>query len=276
MLKNNYHTHMRYCNHAIGDVIDYVKEAVDLKMTELGMTDHAPILESFMTKEEYDHNMCYENMKLDMIDSYLAQIEESRKLYGNKIKIYSGFESEFIPKEIEFYKNLRKRVDYLNLGIHFYPDIDGKIIDSYEGINYKNVIQYANIAIKGMETGLFNVLVHPDLFMYAYKNIEGKREFDEFAEKASILIIESAIKNNVYVEINCNNLRNYDKLDQYETFRYPYYKFWEIAKNYKDLKIIIGADAHDPKNLSGAHIEDVIEFAKKLGLNVLEKMEINH
>lgn len=276
MLKNNYHTHMRYCNHAIGDVIDYVKEAVDLKMTELGMTDHAPILESFMTKEEYDHNMCYENMKLDMIDSYLAQIEESRKLYGNKIKIYSGFESEFIPKEIEFYKNLRKRVDYLNLGIHFYPDIDGKIIDSYEGINYKNVIQYANIAIKGMETGLFNVLVHPDLFMYAYKNIEGKREFDEFAEKASIMIIESAIKNNVYVEINCNNLRNYDKLDQYETFRYPYYKFWEIAKNYKDLKIIIGADAHDPKNLSGAHIEAVIEFAKKLGLNVLEKMEINH
>ena len=28
MLKNNYHTHMKYCNHADGMVIDYVKEAV--------------------------------------------------------------------------------------------------------------------------------------------------------------------------------------------------------------------------------------------------------
>lgn len=276
MLKNNYHTHMRFCNHATGDVIDYIEEAIKIGMTEIGMTDHAPILESFMPKKDYDRNKCFENMKLSMIDTYLSQIEDSRKKYGNKINILSGFETEFLPDQLEFYKELRTKVDYMNIGIHFYNDIDGKIIDSYGDINYNNVIQYANIAIKAMETGLFNTLVHPDLFMYAYKNVDGKREFDDNAIKASKMIIEAAIKNNVYLEINCNALKKIEDVSDLKSWKYPSVDFWNIAKEYKDLKIIIGIDAHKPERLSGFHVDAIIKFSKDLGLNVLDKMEINH
>ena len=49
MLKNNYHTHMKYCNHATGDVIDYVKKAVELHAPLVGlsalMTTTVPAME---------------------------------------------------------------------------------------------------------------------------------------------------------------------------------------------------------------------------------------
>ena len=49
MLKANYHTHTYLCGHAVGDVEDYVNEAIRLGYTELGMSDHAHTPEYFMT-----------------------------------------------------------------------------------------------------------------------------------------------------------------------------------------------------------------------------------
>lgn len=276
MIKNNYHTHVKYCNHAIGDVEDYVLKAIELGFNEIGITDHAPILESFMTPYEYEHNWCHENMKLDIVPIYLEKIKECQDKYKDKIKIYSGFETEYLDEEKEFYKNLRKRVDYLNLGIHFYR-YKGKIINCYSDINYENLEGYVDCAIKAMELGIFNTLVHPDLFMFGYKNINGERKFDDVAYKASKRIIEAAIKNNVYLEINVNGLKNSKKYGKDENdWLYPYCEFWQIAKEYKDLKIIIGSDAHNPEDLYNKNVEDVINFAKRLNINYLEKMEINH
>ena len=74
MLKNNYHTHMKYCNHATGDTVDYVNKAIQLGFSELGMSDHAPIpLNHGMTKKEWEENYCYENMTLDIFDKYLSE-----------------------------------------------------------------------------------------------------------------------------------------------------------------------------------------------------------
>ncbi|MDE5856108.1 MAG: hypothetical protein K2H06_03575, partial [Anaeroplasmataceae bacterium] len=57
---------------------------------------------------------------------------------------------------------------------------------------------------------------------------------------------------------------------------YPCREFWEIAKEYPELKIIIGADAHDPKALVCDYIRQAEEFAKKLGLRIEDTMEVNH
>ena len=65
-------------------------------------------------------------------------------------------------------------------------------------------------------------------------------------------------------------------IDDLKSWKYPSVDFWNIAKEYKDLKIIIGIDAHKPERLSGFHVDAIIKFSKDLGLNVLDKMEINH
>lgn len=269
MLKNNYHTHVKYCNHATGGVEDYVLEAIKLGFNEIGITDHAPVPTSFMTNKEYIENYCHQNMTDDIVPIYLNDIKEAKEKYASQIKIYSGFETEFIPSKLDYYKKLRDSVEYLNLGIHYFPDENGKIINCYADITYKNLYRYVDIAIQAMETGLFNTLVHPELFMYKYSNINNERKFDDEAIFQSRRICEAAIKNNVYLEVNSNGIKG-------DLWLYPSKEFWTIAKEYKDLKIIIGADAHSISALSNENVINTIKFCNELGLNISDKMEINH
>ena len=275
MYKANYHTHMRFCNHAIGDVIDYVKEAYDLGFVELGMTDHAPIPEYFMDEDFYKKTYSYQNMKLDMVDSYLKQIDDAKKAYKDKINVLSGFETEYLEKQKSFYFDLRKKVDYLNLGIHYY-EYNGKFYDSYTDVNYESIVGYLNTVINALNTNLFNVLVHPDVFMFDYKDKDGKWCFDEKCEMVTRKIIEECIKHDVYVEVNANGLKYSKDKNNKNMWKYPYPKFWEIAKEYKDLKILIGADAHNPKDLYNDNVKEVIKFSEDLGLKIDEKMVIKH
>lgn len=273
MLKNNYHTHMKYCGHADGDVADYVKSAIKLGIKELGMTDHAPEPDGAMTEEEILDNKSYRYMKKDMVRLYLNQIREQQMLNLDKITILSGFETEYIEGYIDHYKWLRSKVDYLNLGIHFFKDLDGHLKNSYKCIDYKNVMEYAKNVVKGIETGLFNVVVHPDLYMFRYKDEHGNRTFDENAKKAAKMILEAAIKNNVYVEVNCNAISWADMNDE-SSWPYPNKDFWMFAKEYKDLKIIVGADAHKPERLGTENIAKAYEFINEIGLKIEDKMEI--
>ena len=275
-MKNNYHTHLKYCNHATGVTEDYVLEAIKLGFDEIGITDHAPIPYDFMSKEEYKYNFCNENMKLEFVPKYLKEIKESKELHKNEIKVLSGFETEYIQGKEAFYKFLRDQVDYLNLGVHYFLNKKGHIISSYDGISYKNIDEYKEACIQGMETGLFNTLVHPDLFFFLYKDKNGNRTFDEKCIEVSKQIIESAIKNNVYLEVNCNALKKPEQVEDVSNWKYPIKDFWLIAREYKDLKIIVGADSHAPERLSGFHVDAIYKFVEDLGLNILEKMEINH
>ncbi len=275
MYKTNYHTHMRFCNHAEGDVIDYVNEAISLGFIELGMTDHAPILESFMNEADYKRTWSFQNMKEEDVFSYLKQIEECKIKFGDKINILSGFETEYLEKEKDFYINLRKKVDYLNLGIHYY-EYNNKIIDVYSDVNYDNIDGYLETLKKAMDVNIFNIFVHPDIFMFNYKDKNGNWNFDEKCEKITRSIFELCIKCDVYVEINANGLKYSSNKNDMNMWKYPYVKFWEIAKEYKDLKILISSDAHNPLDLYNDNVEKVIDFANKLNLKIEKKMVIKH
>ena len=56
MLKANYHTHLVYCGHAEGHAEDYIKKAIELGFDELGISDHAPVLECVLEKDDYIKN----------------------------------------------------------------------------------------------------------------------------------------------------------------------------------------------------------------------------
>lgn len=275
MIKNNYHTHVSYCNHAVGCVEDYVKKAIELGFEEIGMTDHAPILESFMTAEEYKKNWCEQNMKMDIVPQYLRDIDEARKKYGHRIKILSGFESEFLPARASFYQSLKNQVDYLNLGVHYF-EFKGKVYNSYEEVSYQTLEGYTMAAVAGMKSGLFNTLVHPDLFMFHYKDINGSRRFDEYCIEAARKICEAAEKYEVYLEVNAGGLKNSITYGNSQDWLYPYRAFWEIVREYPNIRILIGADAHHPDDLANANVEAVCRFCDELGLSVCSKMEVRH
>ena len=75
-MKTNFHTHNYRCGHAVGNVEDYVKVAINEGYSELGISDHAPV------PSHYE-----DRMKMEELGEYLIEIEEAQKKYGDKIKI---------------------------------------------------------------------------------------------------------------------------------------------------------------------------------------------
>ena len=273
MLKANYHTHTKLCRHAIGEVIDYVKVAYECGFSEIGISDHAPYLERFMTKEEFKRSRLDTGaMDFNELDEYFHQIKEAKIKYP-RVKVLTGFETEFLEDEIDYYKELKKKVDYLNLGIHFLKK-NGHIIDTYLDLDYSNLSDYVNNIENAVKSGLYTTICHPDLFMFGYKDRFGNWSFDDECIKATRRICEIALKYDMYLEVNANGLKYAKDKNNMDTWKYPYPKFWEIVKEYKDIKIIIGADAHEPNALCSSNVLDVIEFTKNLGLNVLDFMEV--
>ena len=117
-------------------------------------------------------------------------------------------------------------------------------------------------------------MVHPDVFMYHYKSFDGKATFDSECEKAARLIIESAIENNVYLEINVGGLFKVTaNKKEVGSFAYPRDEFWKIVSEYKNAKVVIGVDAHSPLQLISNEINLAYKFAKKHNITVLEKVE---
>ncbi len=274
MIHANYHSHLVYCNHAIGHAEDYIEVALAHHFRELGISDHAPLLPCFMSAKEYERfGKRYNTMTLDTaLTKYLPELEAAKKKYEGKIKILSAFEIEYFSTSEFFARHLRKKVDYLNLGIHMFEHKDS-ILNSYSDVNPITIYSYLEACVRGMKTGLFNTLVHPDLFMYRYKDKNGKRSFDEHCQYVSEKIIEAAIENDVYLELNANGINNSRFSPEW---LYPYKAFWEIAKGYPELKIIIGADAHTPDALVCDYITQTEEFARKLGLSICDTMEVKH
>ena len=45
MIKRNYHTHTKRCGHAIGEDEEYVVNAIEAGLTDLGFSDHCPYID---------------------------------------------------------------------------------------------------------------------------------------------------------------------------------------------------------------------------------------
>ena len=273
-MKANYHTHLELCGHAEGMCEDYVKMAIEEGYNVLGISDHGPIKPEFMTPEEFKYNWLERQMTYEeFLDIYLPDYYGVKEKYKDKIKMYVGLEIEYLYPFHDYFVNLRKKLDYMNLAIHFYYH-NNKITNSFDDVTYENVYSYGLNAKMAMETGLYNIMVHPDVYMYHYRSRNGKPVFDEECEKTARLIIESAIKNNVYLEINVGGLfKVTSKNEEAGKYAYPRDEFWNIVSQYPEVKVVIGVDAHKPEHLKAKEIQMAYNFAKKHNIKLEEEVE---
>ena len=271
IVKNNYHTHTKLCNHAFGMPKDYVVEAIKLGMETLGFSDHNHV-PSYLYPKDFQKYLP-NNMTLEQFyDVYLPSIEECQKKYGNQIKIYKGLECEYIEGFDDYYKELRSHLDYMGLGIHFfnYNDI---IYNSYINVDYTKLTHYVDNAIHAIDSGLFDIFYHPDVFMMGYKNKNGERKLDEEGLELCDKMIRYAVDKGIYLELNANGIGNSKRVHPTE-YMYPNKDFWKLVKKYPNAKIIVGCDAHGLDALSNENITKAYEFISELGLNVLENIEL--
>lgn len=253
-MKTNFHTHNYRCGHAVGNVEDYVKEGIKHGYTELGISDHAPLPDYY-----------FDRMKMEELDGYLLEIEEAKEKYKDKIKIYKSIEIEYFPEFQDYYDEIKEKLDYMILGLHaFRCEGEMEIFNAWKVNSRKKVEAYGKYMVKGIESGNFDYIAHPDLYMIAY------RKWNETTEEIAHNICRAALKMDIPLEVNANGIRKtLERHPDWDRYMYPYKEFWEVASKY-NVKCMIGSDAHDYKILEDEAMEITRNFSKDLNLNIIE------
>ena len=132
-----------------------------------------------------------------------------------------------------------KKLDYLILGNHYDgSDETGMYFGSAR--TAAELRRYVEMTEKGVMTGMFAYLAHPDLFMRRY----GK--FDDNCRAAARDLCAVCKEKNLPMEYN---LHDRYRLGPMNRDGYPHPEFFEIAYD-AGVDVIIGVDAHEPEELS--------------------------
>ena len=238
-----YHSHTKRCGHATGEDEEYVKCAIKAGIKHMGFSDHIFLPGVTQARVRGDYAL---------LDSYIDTVNELKDKYKDQIDIKVGFETEYFPSFVSYYRYLleSKKVDYLIQGQHFHEYEDG--IGRYP----KDDIElYINDVISGIKTGLFTYLCHPDI--YLLWNQVGSEKSIEAARR----ILKVCEEYDVPIEYNICGVRDLRP--------YPSEEFFILSKEYK-LRYVIGIDAHDPSHYNKKDIDDALSFFEKHNLKLTE------
>ncbi|MBQ6442078.1 MAG: histidinol-phosphatase [Lachnospiraceae bacterium] len=223
-ITTNLHTHTERCNHAVGADREFVEAAIRAGIRVLGFSDHVP-----MPYRNHFHS--HIRMRVNELPDYTSSILSLKEEYRDQIEILLGYEAEYDPdlfpemlKELEQYP-----FDYLIFGAHF---VDNEYAGFYSGSetdSEEDLAAYVRNVLRGLSTGVYTYLAHPDLIFYTGP--------DDIYENHMRQICLAAKEANIPLEINVNGFR-------YER-NYPCDRFFRMAKECGNT-IIVGYDAHNP------------------------------
>lgn len=237
------HNHTKLCNHASGEMHEYVERAIEVGIDIFGFSCHAPM--------DYDKEY---RMSLDEMEWYEKRILELRERYIDKIEILIGYEVDFLEGYMEE-RVLNADVDYLIGSVHF---LNGFGVDNPESIfEYTkrdiNDIWFGYfLALENMvKSGKFDIVGHLDLV----------KIFNYYPTKDIRFVLERTLKaikdSNMSIEINASGLRKQIKE------QYPSKAILEMAYSF-DIPITFGSDAHAIEHI-GYKRDYLEELAKSVG-----------
>jgi len=237
------HNHTTLCNHAEGQMEEYIEKAIKTGTKIFGFSDHAPM--------NYDkkYRMDFNQMKI-----YEQKIENLKKVYKNKITVLSGYEVDFLEGFVDK-RVLNSKVDYLIGSVHF---LKGWGFDNPEFIgHYKSKDidkiweEYFDAVVQMVKSGNYDIVGHIDLVKVF--NFIPKKDIKSLAKEA----VKEIKKADMVVEINSAGLRKpcHDI--------YPSSEIMELISEY-DIPITFSSDAHKPEDVGFAS-KKLTEYAKKFG-----------
>ena len=222
MNKTIFHVHGHRCKHASEErEIEYIQKAIELGAKEIVFTDHASFPEN-----PFNYRMAMEELK-----EYVGTLKVLQQQYKGMIEIKGGLEIEYIPTYIDYYRELKEKwkLDILLLGQHFSLLADGSYTFDLE--NKSDEAHYlAEGIVAGMESGLFDVIAHPNQIF------RRKKQWDSESIELSRQIKECAVHTGVVLEKNISNMFEKKRKHLY------WQEFWRALSG--EIKVIYGVDAH--------------------------------
>ncbi len=246
---SNYHGHTMHCKHGVGTTREHIEAAINFGLEEVAITEHVPIKGKRLSRIDYED-----------FESFITELIILKEEYADRIKVLTGLECEYVEEVINDHLELKQKydIDFLVLGHHF-SNLTQPGHYYFETRNIEMVEEYIGQAIKGIESGLFAIFAHPDVFL---NRIDLKPEFLPLCKK----LLETCEKHDVVIELNGNGFRN--------NKGYPNRMFWNLVTDY-DLRVVINADSHAPEEIYDHGVQAAYEFAKELGIEITERLDFN-
>ncbi len=237
------HNHTPLCNHAEGELSQYIETAINKGIKYFGFSDHAPM--------SFDPSY---RMRFDEMELYEKMVNDTKAKYKDKIEILLGYEVDYLSNHMDE-RVLNADVDYLIGSVHFIDEWgfdNPEFIGRYENEDIDEIWQKYFDAIEAMANSKkFDIAGHLDLI----------KVFKFMPKKDIRLIAQNALRAikdaDMVLEINMSGLRKPIE----ET--YPSKELLEVAFSL-DIPITFGSDAHKPEQV-GLFDETVVSLAHEIG-----------
>jgi len=237
------HNHTTLCNHAEGQMHQYIEKAIASGTKYFGFSDHAPM--DFDTKYR---------MKFSEMQGYEKAVLEAKEKYKQDIEILFAYEVDYLKGHMDK-RVIDAKVDYLIGSVHFIDEWgfdNPEFIGHYENEDIDVIWQKYFDTIEEMaKSKLFDIVGHLDLIK-VFKFMP-KRDINLIAKKALLAIKEA----DMTLELNVAGYRKPVKE------AYPSASLLKLAFEL-GIPITFSSDAHKPEQVS-LYNDEIVQMAKKAG-----------
>lgn len=251
---NSYHTHTARCHHASGTDEQYIEKAIAEGVKLLGFSDHAPMCYGGGYVSDY-------KMLPEQLFEYCDSLLSLREKYKGQIDIKIGLEAEYYPELWESSLELWSKypIDYLILGQHYMGEEHKLDRTIYKSAEKARLTEYVDLLIRGIDTGRFTYVAHPDILNYVGDD-------EEFFRSESRRLIRAILDAGMPLE--------YNLLGMMEGRNYPNLIFWQQAAK-EGAVAVLGCDSHSPKRVADPdEIARATAFLRDVGVGIVDEVSL--
>ncbi len=249
-LKSDGHIHTRFCNHASGEMEDYVRVAL------------AKGLESIIFLAHLEAEIRYfERTWLTGtdFDSFFQEGNRLREKYQGALIINLGVEAGFNPSAVARLREMLARYPWDRVGLSYHFFSDGKRHFNMVSRRRKNMIGLAALGLHRVLSGYFagliqavqkidgHVLCHIDAVMRHYPHLS----FDKSHWRQVEQLLDLVAQKNMGLELNTSGFAIRGE-------PYPCQRIVTMAVR-RNIPLIPGSDAHRPDQV-GRYFDRLPEF----------------
>ncbi|HXH72462.1 MAG TPA: histidinol-phosphatase HisJ family protein [Mariprofundaceae bacterium] len=235
----DYHMHTPRCHHAIGSIRDYAAVAVQLGLSEIGMSDHSPMPNGFDAAWR---------MQDDELAGYLDELEQTRERFAGRLAIRRGLEADYHPGSEAYVADMiaSHPWDYIIGSVHYIGDWGFDNPDNMEQWQGRDLddayCAYFETVAASARTGMFDIIGHPDLIKkFGHRPTPGSRRVAETMEA----MLQAVKEAGAALEISSAGLRK--PVGEV----YPHGAMIARAAELK-IPFAFGSDAHAPGEVGHA------------------------
>ncbi len=259
MITVDYHTHNTRCGHAQGQIEDYVRAAIRLGLSDIGISDHNPAY--WLPGDDPIPTV---SMAKSELEGYVDETLRLKAKYAGRINVRLGLECDYVEGMEGACREMLARhpFDYVIGSVHWVQDANIFHVRRWDGVSDALPIfaEYYRLIIKSAQSGLFDIIGHATaMTAFAPKPLA---DGIEALQDEALTAIQDA---GLVMEVNTSGFRKMNT-EPFPTFRMI------AAAQHRGIPLTFSSDSHRPDDVGFAR-DRVAAYLAQIGVRELATFE---